>query len=419
MPTRRDMLLAGAGGALAAFLASRRESARALSRLREFPPAPGRGLRALYDLADELVYLNHASIGTTPRAVRQAQARLLALCETNPHEHIWGDAFTPQTDEARARLARLINAHPGELAMLRSTTEGMSLLAAGLPLEPADEVLFSTLNHDGASEGFRHWARIRGYTVRAFDFPILDAPSLTPEDIVEIHVRQIRDETRLLVFPHIDNIIGLLHPAAELVRAARDRGVEWIAVDGAQAAGMLPVDVRAIGADCYATSAHKWMQSPKGFGLLHLQPPMLERVRPMIFTWGQGRWRGTARIFEDYGTRDLASIIALGDAAAHQEALGAERTFEHRLRLIDLARRRVDESPDLDWRSPRDPALRSAIASVELRGRHAEETAASLSRDHAVICRPFRTMGLNALRISLNAANDEADLDALWRALGV
>lgn len=417
MPTRRDILTGALGGAAGAFLASRTEAGQALARLEADAPTLGRRLRDRYDLAPGLVYLNHASIGTTPRAVRQNQARLLALCETNPHEHVWGDAFAAQADEARRRAGNLIAARPDEVAILRTTTEAMSILAGGLPLAQGDEVLFSTLNHDGASEGFRHWADAKGYTVRSFDFPILDAPSLTPDDIVEIHARQIRDETRLLVFPHVDNIIGLRHPAAALVRAARDRGVEWVAVDGAQTVGMLPVDVGAIGADFYATSAHKWVQSPKAFGLLHLRAGAMQRVRPLIVTWGRRQWRGTARVFEDYGTRDLASIIAMGDAAAWQRALGVERALAHRLHLADRARRRVDATPGLAWRSPRHASLASAVFSIGVEGRDVDELARSLFRDHAIVCRPFR--GINALRISVNAANDEDDLDALWRALGV
>lgn len=417
MPTRRDLLAGTAGAALAALFASRRQAGEALARITDTPIALGRSLLARYDLAPGLVYLNHASIGTTPRLVREAQARLLALCETNPHEHVWGDALAEQAEMSRTSLASLINAQPNDIAILRSTTEAMNILAAGLPLGPGDEVLFSSLNHDGASECFRHWAATKGYTVRTFDFPILDAPSLTPAEIVEIHARQIRDETRLLVFPHIDNIIGLRHPAQDLVAAARARAVEWVAIDAAQSVGMIPVDVRAIGADFLATSAHKWIQSPKGFGVLHLRPESLERVRPLIVTWGQRRWQGSARVFEDYGTRDLASISAIADAVAWQRALGDSDATAHRLRLSALAREQVDAAPNLAWRSSRNDSLASAIFSIEVKGRNVDELAPALFRDHAIVCRPFRTMGVNALRISVNAANDEADLEILFRAL--
>lgn len=417
MATRREFLTASAG--LGALLAARREAGAALAKLAAEGPELGEPLRRAYDLNPGVVYLNHASIGTTPRAVRAAQSRLLGITETNPWLHVWGGELEEQAAAARAAAAGCIGAAPDELAITRTTTEAMHLLAAGLPFERGDEALFSSLNHIGAGACFRRWGESRGYSVREFDFPILDAPGLTPEDVVRLHVEQIRDETRLLVLPHADNMIGMLHPVREIARAARERGVEWVAVDAAQTVGMLPVDVEALGVDFLACSAHKWAQSPKVFGLLHMRREHIGRVRPMFVSWGQDRWRGSARMYEDYGTRDLASIIAMGDAFGFQRSLGMERTTEHRMRLRDLCRERVEATPGLVWRSPREASLASAIALVGLEGRDADNAAQTLFNEHGVVCRPFRGGGLNALRLSFNAANGADDLDAFWRGLGL
>jgi len=417
MATRREFLSVSAG--LGALLAARREAGAALDRLAEERVELGPPLRGAYDLNPGVVYLNHASIGTTPRAVRAAQSRLLGLTETNPWLHVWGGALEEQAERARGAAAEFIGAATDELAIMRTTTEAMHLLASGLPFERGDEVLFSSLNHIGAGACFRRWGESRGYSVREFDFPTLDAPGLTPEDVVRLHIEQIRDETRLLVLPYADNMIGMLHPVRAIARAARERGVEWIAVDAAQTVGMLPVDVEALGVDYLACSAHKWAQSPKVFGLLHMRREHIGRVRPMFVTWGQAQWRGSARMYEDYGTRDLASIIAMGDAFDFQRSLGIERTAEHRMRLRARVRERVDATPGLVWRSPREASLASAVALVGLEGRDADNAAETLFGEHGVVCRPFSGRGLNALRLSFNAANGDDDLDAVWRGLGL
>ena len=118
---------------------------------------------------------------------------------------------------------------------------------------------------------------------------------MTASDVVTLHAEAIGERTRVLVLPHIDNQVGLRHPLPAIAKAARERGVRWIAVDAAQSVGMIPVDVGALGVDFYATSTHKWLQSPKGLGLLVTSERGREALRPMWVSWGQRRWSGSAR----------------------------------------------------------------------------------------------------------------------------
>ena len=93
----------------------------------------------------------------------------------------------------------------------------------------------------------------------------------------------------MLVFPHVDNKVGLRMPVKELAAAARRRGVEYVSVDGAQAVGMVPVDLSDLGVDFYAMSPHKWLQTPKGLGIFYITNDRLGELRPMWTTWGQKR----------------------------------------------------------------------------------------------------------------------------------
>ena len=97
-------------------------------------------------------------------------------------------------------------------------------------------------------------AAVRNFKVRQFEFPMYNVNELTPEKVVEIHTAQIRPETKLLVFPHIDNTIGLRHPVQEIATAARKAGVKFVAVDAAQSVGTIAVNVRELGVDAYSTS---------------------------------------------------------------------------------------------------------------------------------------------------------------------
>jgi selenocysteine lyase/cysteine desulfurase len=344
--------------------------------------------------------------------------RYREICEENPWLYIWGGAWEEAREEVRGASARLMGCETEAVAITHNTTEGFNLLAQGLPLGSGDEVLYSSLNHPGASICWDHFAPVRGFGVRRFDFPLSDVPGMSKEEVVRIHEEQIRAETRALVFPHIDNIVGLRHPLRELSAMARANGVEFVLVDGAQSVGMIPVDLSDSGVDVFSTSPHKWVQSPKGLGLLYVRPELLESLRPMWVTWGQARWRGTARVYEDYGTRDLPEVLSLGDALDFQAALGQARKEERYRQVFRHFLDAVEAHPGVAWRSPRHWEMGGILTAVQLLNRSASEASDDLYRNHGVVVRPFPQEGLNALRVSPNLMNSEAELDRLLGILG-
>jgi len=377
------------------------------------PEAAAADLRSAYDLDPSIVYLNHASVGTMPRSVREAREHWLAEIESDPRAHVFGDAFHDEKDRVRDRCARLLGCGPGEVAVSRNTTEAFHLLASGLALRPGDEVLTSSLNHVGATACFRHDAETRGYRLRQFDFPAAEVPGLTTSDLVRLYTEPIRERTRLLVLPHIDNIYGIRHPIREIAAAARERGVEWIAVDAAQSVGMVPVDTGDAGVDFLATSAHKWLQAAKGTGILFVRERAIPSVRPLFVTWGQARWKGTARMFEDYGTRDPSELLVLGAAIEFQQSLGARK--ERRLReLRDRIRARVAASGKLRWRSPRSWELGASLVAVEVPDVASSAVLEHVWARHRIAFRAMDSHGLSTVRLSPNVMNTEAEIDRFF-----
>ncbi len=421
--TRRTFLRQTGLGALALpALAQLATAQRAFAREVESVTGSGGGLgdrlRATYRLDARITYLNHASIGTAPRPVQKAHRRYLELCETNPWLYMWGGEWNEPREAARAGAAALLGCEASEVAFTHNTTEAFNLLAHGLPLATGDEVLFSSLNHSGASACWSHVAAERGYGVRRFEFPIRDVAGLSRGDVVALHVEQIRPETRVLVFPHVDNMVGLRHPVAELAAAARAKGVRYVAVDGAQTVGMIPVDAGGMDVDVYACSPHKWLQSPKGLGLTYVRQGIQDQLRPMWVTWGQKGWSGSARKYEDYGTRNLPEVLALGDAIEFQQRLGAEAKEAHHRALWQQARAAVADDPDLIWRSPTDWQLSAALWAIEVRGQASKAVFDRLFRDHGFVFRAFDLPDLDTVRISPNVANTAGEIERLVRELG-
>lgn len=420
---RRGFLRALAAGAAGASLLSPLEAQAA--RVRSVAEGIGfRGdrqrsvakLREAYLLDPAILYVNHASIGTIPRVVHEARVELLALCETNPWLYMWGGAWEGAREDARAALSDLLGADPAGLALTHNTTEGFNQLGNGLPLGEGDEVLFTDLNHVGATATWEYNARRRGFTTRSVPFPVREASEMSVEDVTRFHLDHISPRTRVLVFPHVDNMVGIRHDMRAIARGARAAGVEFIAVDAAQSAGMIPIDLTEAGVDAFSGSPHKWLQAAKGLGFLHLSPAARQAMEPSWVTWGQPRWADSARRFEDYGTRNLAEVVNLADAIGFQRALGdGEKDVRYRaLRRWMYAR--VDATPGLTWRSPRSWDGGASLVAVEVAGRTAPELAAELYREHGVVLRAFGG-ALNALRISPHLTTGEEELERLFRLL--
>ena len=414
--SRRGFLRALAASGVAAPLLARAEQveasvARAVGELGFDGEADAvRRLRAQYLLSDDLIYLNHASIGTVPAPVLRAHSAYLELCESHPSLYVWGSVWREVTEQTRAVAAELLSCGPDELAITHNTTEGFNVLAHGLPLGAGDEVLFSSLNHPGASVAWRGVGPRRGYSVRSFDFPLRQAPEMSLDAVVNLHAEQVRPRTRVLVLPHVDNMIGLAHPLPEIAAAVRERGVEFVVVDGAQSAGMIPVGLSSAGGDAYAMSPHKWIQAPKGLGLFWVSPSIQDELPRMWYRTAGERVRRSARKYEDYSTRAWPAVVALGDALRFQASIGAAEKERRYRALWSRVHARTEEDPRLSWRSPLDPALRSVLMAVEVEGRSASELGPRLLDEHGAVVRAFAPP-LNTLRLSPNVQTSDAELD--------
>lgn len=412
MPTRRSFLT-GSLTAAAASLPEVREAVRAtIGARRRGLPTP-----ADYRLGDGVHYLNHAAAGTVPGIVLDAHMAYMRACEANPAAYLFDGSTRAAIENVRAAMAAELHCAADELAFTHNTTEAFNVLAHGLPLGSGDEVLFGSLNHPGASLCWHRVAEVRGFKVRQFVLSDDRAAALRRDELVERHVDALSPATRVLVLPHVDNLIGLRFPIAEIAAAARDKGVRWIAVDGAQTAGMLPVDLASLGVDFFATSLHKWFQAPKESGLFYCRRDQLEHLSPMWTTWGQASWSGSARAFEDYGTRDLAKVLALGDALRfHQKTGWAEREAQSE-RLWRHARQRALTHPRTAWASPVSWQSASAICSVRVRGADRKELLDETLPELGLVFRSFHRPDSSIVRLSPNVAQDTSALDRFFDAL--
>ena len=234
------------------------------SRARDLGRDYWRLVQRQFRLEPGLVYLNNASLGPSPALVADATEAFRRQLDAFPSRYMWG-GWSEEYEAVRSKAAELLGASAEEIALIHNTTEGMNLVASSLDLEPGDEVILADHEHTSGTIPWKYWQEPKGIKLVRPKLPILPSK---PEEITEVYRRAITPRTRVISMCHIINTNGMILPVKEVSEMARARGI-LVAVDGAQAPGMINVDLHDLGCDFYAASSHKWLFSPKGVGVLY------------------------------------------------------------------------------------------------------------------------------------------------------
>jgi selenocysteine lyase/cysteine desulfurase len=259
-------------------------------------------------------------------------------------------------EETRKLLAAALRVTPEEIVITRNTSEGNNFISSGLDLKAGDEVVVWADNHPSNLNAWRTKSQRFGFTV-------VTVPVVTPhpgaQGYVDLFLKAFTPRTKLVAITHVSSNSGDLLPAAEICAAARERGV-LAHVDGAQAFGVLDLDLSAIKPDFYTGSMHKWPCGPKEKGLFYINTAVQDRLHPSVIGVYGGEV-GISRTFEANGQRDDASIAAVTDALKFQGSIG-RAVIEKRSR--DLAQALMDGLRKLKgvtlWTDPK-PAHSAAI----------------------------------------------------------
>ena len=371
--------------------------------------APANGpwdvVRAAFTIPDDRIYLNVGTLGPQPRVVVDAiieHTRRVAM--TYPPGVDW--------DGLKLRIGRLLNGDPDGFAFPRNTTEAMNFIANGLTLGPGDEVLTTTHEHIGGLSCWELLAARRGVELRQLEIPV---PASSKDELLEVFRRALTPRTRVISVSHVTFTNGTIMPVAEIAGLCRERGIICV-IDGAHPPGMIRVDLRAIDADFYASSPHKWLCAPQGTGLLYMREEWRPRLWP---TLASGGWDDTslgAHRFNHLGTMDESRLAGLDAALRLQEMIGPD-AIEARIRELDaLLLSALASVPGVRIMSPADPALGVGLISFELDGVESLELQRRLGEGN-IRTRVVSEYGYGWMRLSPHIYNSEADLEGVVRAI--
>ncbi len=238
-------------------------------------------LSALWPLEQGIVFLNHGSFGACPTEVLRHQAALRAEMEGEPVRFLSRE-LDDRLASARAALGAFIGADPDDLAFVANATGGVNAVLRSLALAPGDDLLTTDHAYGACRNTLDFVAARAGARVVVARLPF---PLASPDDVVAAVTAAVTPRTRLAMLDHITSATGLVLPLARLVDALAARDVDTL-VDGAHAPGMVPLDLRALGATYYSGNCHKWLCAPKGSAFLWVRRDRQERVHPLTISHG-------------------------------------------------------------------------------------------------------------------------------------
>ncbi len=294
-----------------------------------------------WPLDPSIAFLNHGSFGACPTPVLERQRELQREMEREPVDFLVRK-LPPLLDSSRAALAEFVGADPADMVFVANATAGVNAVVRSLDFRPGDEILVTRHDYNACRNVVRYAAARTGAVVVETPLPL---PIAEPREIVDAVLERVTPRTRLAMLDHIASPTAIVFPIEELVRELDRRGVDTL-VDGAHGPGMVPLDMRRLGAAYYTGNCHKWLCAPKAVGFLHVRRDRQQGIQPPIISHGFNRPRPGYSPFQDGfdwpGTLDPTPWICVGDCIRFLGELlpgGIEALMRRNHELVMLGQR--------------------------------------------------------------------------------
>ncbi len=421
MPLTRRVLLSGAATGAAALampvfrvdaMRRAREAGREVAGTPSDSVAPDEAywshIQRAFDVDSTIVNLNNGGCSPAPSHVLEGMIRDLKFSNEMPVHHMW-NVLEPRIESVRRELAREFGCDPEEMAITRNASESLETLIFGLDLQPGDEVVVTNQNYPRMLTSWDQRVRRDRIVIKPISFPV---PPPSAADVVRRFREAITPRTRVIEITHITNLTGQILPVRDVVRMARERGIE-VFVDGAHAFAHFPFRRDDLECDYYGTSLHKWLLAPIGTGFLYVRKEKQKRIWPLMAA--PAKMDEDVRKYEEIGTHPAANHNAIAAALAFHREIGAERKAARLRWLRDRwARRLLAADRRVRVLTPLNATESCGIALLHVEGLDTVKLRAHLWEKHRIMTTPIVHPEFNGLRVTPNVYTrpDEVDVFA-------
>ena len=364
------------------------------------------------------IYLNTGSVGPLPAETAAAMVEMATrerdVGRAHPDDLLETMA---RMAEARAGVAAVLGTDVAAVGLTHSTTDGMNA-AALLPDWRQGGRAVTTVHEYPGALGPLYALRDRA----GIDIEFVAAGDDGDDArTVAAFEAAITADTRLVAISHVLWNTGAIMPVAAIAEVAHTAGA-LLLVDGAQAAGAIPVRLDELGADLYAVPAQKWLLGPEGMGALVVDPSLLDRVTPALGGWfsfervdsaGAAEWWGDARRFESSGFH-RPSVVGMARSIGWLSMyVGLEFVHRRGMAMAVAAVARLASIPGVSVLTPAHAM--ATLVTFRIAGWPAQAALDELGARCFAIARTIPT--LDAIRISLGFFNSGEELDRFAEAV--
>ncbi|HVO82096.1 MAG TPA: aminotransferase class V-fold PLP-dependent enzyme [Terriglobales bacterium] len=373
------------------------------------------------------VFLDAACISLAPRPAVEAIEKFLDLAMLCPHESATAQhiAMDEMRTAARPLAARLINAREDEVALVESTSHGLSLAADAIPVEPGERVLLCDLEFMQVAIP---WVQKKKDGIEI---------DVVPNRGGEIHVEDIAarltPRTRVVAVSSVQWTHDYRLDLGALSRLCRERKV-WLVVDAIQQLGAIPLDVQQTPVDILTCGGHKWLNAPFGCGFLYVRRDVQAQLRAPLAGylsvqdppggWGNYfqtpstapvqdyRFVAAARRFENGGTGNYPGAVGLAASLNLIHSIGQQDIAEHVVSLTDQLMAGLDRLP-VTVVTPRARENRSGIVTFSVGS--AEDNVRLMNRllEKKILVSVRYTSKVGGVRVSCHLYNSAEDIETL------
>lgn len=370
-------------------------------------------IREQFFFPEDYSYLNTGGIGAVPLLVVNRVKTSMEKNEIYPrpgHDH-------EKWLEIKNSCGKLLgdNCSNEELAFTSTATEGINVIINGLNLEKGDEIITSTHEHPALHIPLLNQVKTRGVILKTFPPNLKNGPGNT--DRIE---KLITGKTRLIFISHVTCTTGQIFPLKEIANLAKSKRILF-AVDGAQAVGQTPVELKNWGVDFYAFSGHKWVLGPKRTGVLFVQNDKLDAIQPVtVGAYSDDgynlesrtlNYHPTAQRFE-YGTQNESLFHGLQTGAEFIQTIGVNRIIERNRIMAEKFYNGLKSISEITLLSPEEEKYRSSMITFKSRSHDYREISSYLT-EKRIRVRVVPEANLEGIRVSFHLYNNESDVERI------
>lgn len=340
-------------------------------------------VREDFPVLKEVVYLDSTATTQTPKPAVEAMVEYFYRYAGNHGRgaHRLAREATNRYEDARENVARFLNAEPSKTVFMKNTTEGINLIANSYPWEAGDHIITTLLEHHS---NLLPWLRLQK---KGVNVTVVSPDSKGKVDISSIE-KAFTEKTRLVAVTQVSNVFGSVQDVKNITRLAHRHGIK-VLIDGAQSAGHMPVSLKDLKCDFFATAGHKGLLGPQGTGVLYIkEPDVLDSASVGGGTVSDVE--GHTYVLEpspacfEAGTPNIPGVIGLGRAVEYVEKIGVSEIEAYEIKLSREAAKRLSELEHVEVYGTED---RVGIVPFNVKGLHAHDVALILDQTRKICVR--------------------------------